>query len=576
MQQLQNVESVYALTPLQRLMLVNVVLAGGSGTHIDQVHLELEGALEPACFRDAWTTVVARHPALRTAFFWEGLSTPMQVVRQTVDLPWVEEDCRSLDDEAREAYVARRLREEAERPLELDKAPVMRLVLLRTGADRYEFIWTYAVMLLDGWSVATVMREVFRLHEANRTARPVELPPAGPFRAFTQWLATRDEAEAERFWREAFAGVAAPTPVPLSGALPAVVTEAEASVECLLDDADLDRLRAAATATRVTLSTLVQGAWALVLAGHAHLDDVVFGIGSAGRPGELENVGSIVGQFTTNVPVRVPVRAATPVAEWLREVQRAQLDAIEHEYAPLDRIEQWSGLSGQRLFESIVQIHNFPLDGTFWDERGFTVTGLHKVVRTNYPLALVAIPKPGLTLRLVHDETLLGRTGAEALLAEVRSLLLQIAVRHSESVESLRASVPLAQGVAPARRTVGAARKAPVAPVPLTPLQSRLARIWHDVLGVEVTSPDDNLFELGGRSVHAVRIHERIVAEGLGKLSVVELFQHPTVALLAAHLSPDAQGAPPTLAEAEARGRQRADAARERRDRLRNARSHGE
>src|SRR5262245_34683718 len=97
---LENVEDVYALSATQHGMLYQTLAAPGTGIYFVQYCRIIEGALDVAAFQQAWQHILERHPILRTAFIWEGLDNPVQVVRKKVDVPWHELDWRDLSPEA--------------------------------------------------------------------------------------------------------------------------------------------------------------------------------------------------------------------------------------------------------------------------------------------------------------------------------------------------------------------------------------------------------------------------------------------------------------------------------------------
>ena len=213
---MKNVEDIYTLSPLQQGMLFHTLYAPESGVYVVQQDCLLQGELNAEAFRETWRQVIARHAILRTAFVWEGLREPHQVVRRGVELPWVEHDWRGLDEAERER-LWRELRETERRTgFDLTRAPLLRLVLARTGEDRYRFLWTFHHILLDGWSGPLILGEVFTLYRALDAGRSPQLPKPRPYRDYIDWLHRQDLAEAERFWRRTLQGFTAPTPLALA------------------------------------------------------------------------------------------------------------------------------------------------------------------------------------------------------------------------------------------------------------------------------------------------------------------------------------------------------------------------
>src|SRR5690349_1732364 len=183
----KNVQDIYPLAPLQQGILFHCLYSPGSEAYFEQIWWTFEGDLDPAALAGAWRAAAQRHPILRTAFVWEGLDQPLQVVRSTVELPWEEHDWSHLDATAREAELAAFLRRDRARGFELTRAPLLRLALIRLAEGRHRFVWSYHHLLLDGWSAGIVLGEMARLYGALRRGEEPALPPCRPYRDYIAW-----------------------------------------------------------------------------------------------------------------------------------------------------------------------------------------------------------------------------------------------------------------------------------------------------------------------------------------------------------------------------------------------------
>ncbi|MCP4662962.1 MAG: amino acid adenylation domain-containing protein, partial [bacterium] len=303
----RGIEDVYPLSPTQQAMLFRTLTEPESAVYFEQSSWSLTGALEVPAFRRAWERVVERHPVLRTAFVWERLERPLQIVHRQAAIPWEVDDWRRLAAGEQETRLAALLEADRRRGFEPTQAPLMRLALLRLGDDRYRFLWSAHHLLLDGWSTPLVLDEVFTFYDAFRRGDELERRRPRPYRDYIAWLEEQDPAAAESFWRRALAGFTRPTPLVME-------RPRNASDDGAACQDELRRwLPARATAAldgfarrqRLTLNTLVQAAWALLLGRYGGEDDVVFGATVAGRPASLAGSESMVGLFINALPVRV-------------------------------------------------------------------------------------------------------------------------------------------------------------------------------------------------------------------------------------------------------------------------------
>jgi amino acid adenylation domain-containing protein len=431
---LDNVADIYPLTPVQKGMLFHTLAAPGSGMYVEQYSCTINGPLRTELFQQAWDRALARHPALRTAFLWQDLDEPLQVAREQVNLSWTTHDWRdqSRDDRAQqwETFLA----EDRTRGFDLIRAPLMRMALIQTEDASFRFVWTFHHLLLDGWSSVTVLREVWTDYAAHCSGDRPSLDPPRPFRDYVAWHRARDLDVDEAYWTDQLSGFQTPTPLhidepPRAETDPQEDQAGRAERQFALSAEVTEAARQFARRQRITLNTLVQGAWALLLSRYSGEDDVVYGTTVAGRPSELSGVESMVGAFINTVPMRMqPPPNATPT-DWLQDVQSTLLAARTHAYAPLNRIQQWSPISGgQDLFKSLFVFENHPPAKEHLAETaGIQIEEATFRGQSNYPLALLAIPGPQLRFTAVYDTTRFSEVRIEGLLGHLATLLTGLA-----------------------------------------------------------------------------------------------------------------------------------------------------
>ncbi|MGK4003929.1 amino acid adenylation domain-containing protein [Sorangium sp. So ce1036] len=441
----RDVEDVYPLSPLQQGLLFHSLWEPGSGVYVEQVTCRLEGALDVDAFRRAWEAVALHHGVLRTTFAWEGADEPLQIVRRAGSMGPVElaiEDLRGAGAEAQRARIAALVDADRARGFDLARGPLMRLWLARVGDEAHHVLWSHHHLLLDGWAASLVLQDAFAAYDALRAGRPIALPARRPYREYIAWLRGRDAGADEPFWRGALAGFRAATPLPLERA------PREASAEgagghgarmIALSGSATARLQRFAQQHRVTASTLVQAAWALLLSRAARSDDVLFGITVAGRSAPLASVDAMVGLFINTLPLRVAVPQAATVAAWLRDLLRTTTELGPHEHTPLAQARAFSAIpAGQPLFESLLVFENYPTDPR--TQEGLAELGVRDVAfadQTNYPLTLAVLPGEQLELRLSYDRRRFDDETASRLLGLVEAALRQLVSRPEARVGEL-------------------------------------------------------------------------------------------------------------------------------------------
>src|SRR5436190_10910404 len=267
----QDIEAIYPLTSTQEGMLFHSIYAAGSGVYFQQSRCTLEGLLDVPAFKHAWQQVMDRHQVLRTSFSWELKRHPLQIVRRRVELPWEQHDWRSLRTDEQSEQLQQHLKTDRKSGFVLNRAPLMRCALIQMSAERFEFIWSYHHILLDGWSVSLLLKEVFVFYEAARRSQELTLEQPRPFQDYLVWFKEQQMSEAEAFWRRSLKGFSAATPFDNGPAQPRSVSEeTESGAQQLeLSVATTTALEAFTRRSQVTLSVLVEGVWALLLSRYS-------------------------------------------------------------------------------------------------------------------------------------------------------------------------------------------------------------------------------------------------------------------------------------------------------------------
>jgi amino acid adenylation domain-containing protein len=423
-----DIEDVYELSPLQQGMLLHSWFGGDPDTYVAQRSYLIDGPVQPDRLRQAWQHTVAAHTALRTSYHWEDLDAPLQVVHRELPVPMPHYDWSALHETTQREQFACLLASDRASGFDLTRGPLTRLHLVQFGPERFGFVWTHHMLVLDGWSVPIVLADVLQRYRSLAAGRPMP-PEPPPFREYIAWLQRQNLEAAERYWADNLGTPGwSSRPGPLLRPVPddeAVLVD-ERIITMTPDETAV--VRSAAAAMRVTLNTLVQAAWAFVLQRYTGATDVLFGCTTSSRPSELPGVELMVGSFINTLPVRVQIPDDVPLAEWLPAVQASYAAARRYEYSPLSQIKRWAAVPGlQPLFHSVVVLDNYPTDVDLGELGGLAFRSASAFEKTSEPLTLMVTLDPSITLRLLfHSRRLAPEVAAE--LAELmRRCLLAVA-----------------------------------------------------------------------------------------------------------------------------------------------------
>ena len=407
----QQIEAMYYLSPLQQGLLFHRLADATADPYFYQYAYRLQGDLRLDAFEGAWRHVVERHAVLRTAFVWEGVEKPLQVVRRQTSLPIERHDWRGVPEEEQRLRFGTLLDCDRAAGLDLLRPPLMRLHVIRKAEREWLLVNSHHHILLDGWSMALVLRDVLRAYEALvRGAAPTVESPR-PYRDYISWVNRQDLVQAETFWRTMLAGFQRPTPLaleaPSQNASAETLSFAEQSLR--LSAERMEALQSLAKRVKVTVNTLLQGAWALLLHRYSGEQDILFGATVSGRPPELTGVEEMVGLFINSLPIRVSFRPDQSLGDWLRDLQERNAALRQYEWTPLSDIQRWSDVpNGTPLFGSLVVFESYPEAADGGEQPSLSVEPLAvrsgdvytlTPGRNNYPLSLMV--EPGRDLRLI-------------------------------------------------------------------------------------------------------------------------------------------------------------------------------
>ncbi|MFI6650450.1 amino acid adenylation domain-containing protein [Streptomyces sp. NPDC050529] len=426
-----RLEDVLPLTPLQAGMHFHSLYDSHAvDVYTSQFVFDLEGPVGVPALRAAIGTLLRRHANLRVGFLHEDLGEPVQAVAAEVPVPLTELDLTAADgtgttEERLTAFLAA----DRTRRFDLTTPPLMRFTLLRTAPQCHRLVMTSHHILFDGWSMPLLVRELFELYasEGDDSA----LSRVTPYRAYLHWLAQQDRTAALEAWSTALAGIEAPTL--LAGPRSAGAPDSAELPETLvldLDAATTHRLRETARAHRLTLNTLVQGAWGLVLGHLTGRPDIVFGATVSGRPPEIPGIESMVGLFINTVPVRLRTAPGETLAALLTRLQEEQGRLLGSQHLGLTEIRDVTGLD--ELFDTLTVFENYPMD----DEAlrtaqqglpGLAVTGFSGTDAAHYPLTLTIAPGDALRITFGFRAAVLDREEVARTVARMRRLLTVMA-----------------------------------------------------------------------------------------------------------------------------------------------------
>ncbi len=435
-----NASLVHPLSPLQAGMLSHHATGGATSVDLVQIVIGLPEALPPA-FESAWQWLAQRHAILRTAFRWAGPGQPpVQEVQAAPRTEISRADWCDLVPALQEQRWHQLLEHDRARGLDLAVAPLWRVHIVQLAPQAHRVLFTFHHLLLDGRSLIVLFRELFAASEALAAGRGPAVPPAVPYARYLAWFQEQDPDASAAYWEAALADFRVPTPLPgASARSSADPGSGPARRNLVLTEARTAVLQSFARQHGLTMNTLVQAAWALLLSRCSGEEQVVFGAVRACRHGSVHGAENIVGLLINTVPVRVAVPPTARVAGWLGGLRQQWVDLRAHEHVPLTALRKWCAVpAGAPFFESIVSYQEPSWDTVLrsqddgWAQRSFVVHN-----HTNQALALDAAGGAALQLALSYDAARFTAPAIDRLLGHLTTLLDGLAAHPDRTLAEL-------------------------------------------------------------------------------------------------------------------------------------------
>lgn len=402
-----QMEDIYPLSSMQEGMLFHSVLGSDHSAYLEQKVLSLQGNVKPDAVEKSMNELLKRYDLFRAVFHYQGLERPVQIILNDRLVKFTFKDIRKECSEGTETEVVEWYRsQDASEPFDLQKDVLMRIMLLQTGEERFVLIWSHHHILMDGWCTSIIWNDFKLLYINNINDEKVALTPAKRYSDYLQWMEIRDQQPSVEYWENYLNGYTIPAKIPEKNAYSSQEEMSGLSSEEFTIEAEVfQKLKNISKSNQITLNTIIQTAWGMVLSRYNNTNDVIFGSVLSGRSSEVDGIEHMVGLFINTVPVRLKYESEEPLLEILKRAQEDALKINEHQYFSLSDIQGLSEL-GNRLFDHIMIFENYPISDKLVipedkETVGFTVEDIQVYEKTNYDLVILVIP--GDNIRIQAD-----------------------------------------------------------------------------------------------------------------------------------------------------------------------------
>ncbi|RPK22202.1 non-ribosomal peptide synthase/polyketide synthase [Paenibacillus xylanexedens] len=533
---LGELENVYTLTPLQKGMLFHSLLDADSEAYFEQVTFDLYGSLNVEAFTRGLDTLVQRNEALRTNFITGWRDEPIQVVFRERNCEVYFEDIRSVRDEHPEKTIADFVSADKANKFDLAQDSLMRVTVLHTGDESYHVIWSHHHILMDGWCMSFMIKEVFDTYFAFQEKREPELPPVTSYSRYIEWLEAQDAAKASGYWSEYLAGYDQQTKLPQERTQLKQHAFEMAEIDVELSKGLTGQIERVARQQQVTLNTFMQTVWGLVLQIYNNSEDVVFGSVVSGRPAEIPGIESMIGLFINTIPVHIQGKAEETVADILRKTQDQALASGAYETFPLFEIQS---LSEQKrdLINHIMVFENYPMEEQIEQvvsggQEALKIANIQSPEQTNYELDITVIPEEHILLRFTYNAQTFREHDIRQIHGHFARALEQVAANPNVRVNELELLTAVEK-----EEIIGAFNPGQPEVAPVAAFHRLFEEQAEYTPEAEAVVYENDRLTYAELNVRANRLSATLRASGIGREEIVGILAERSVDLLVAVLA---------------------------------------
>ncbi|MCC9024179.1 non-ribosomal peptide synthetase [Bacillus nakamurai] len=439
-QHLGEIENIYPLTPMQKGMLFHSLIDSASGAYFEQAAFDLKGLLDIEAFKMSLAQLAEKYDILRTHFYTEWKEQPLQIVFRSKGIETAVEDIRSMNSHQRSEFIADFAKRDKARGFNLTRDALMRVSILRTDEDQARLIWSFHHILMDGWCLPLITKEVFETYYAILERRQPKRGAVTPYSRYIEWLDKQDHKQAAAYWRNYLEGYEGQTVLLQEQSSNQAKGYEKGEHAFRLGKQLTDEIKRAASQHHVTVNTWIQTAWGLLLQRYNGSQDVVFGTVVSGRPAEIPGIETMVGLFINTIPVRIYTQPEKTVEQALKTNQERALASQAYDTFPLYEIQAQTEQK-QQLVSHIMVFENYPVEKQMehmkQDHTSLDITDFHMDEHTHYDFNFIVIPAEEIEIHFVYNGYVYDQASVERMQAHFMQIIKKMAEDTAIRVKEL-------------------------------------------------------------------------------------------------------------------------------------------
>ncbi len=424
-----DIKDIYSLSPMQQGMLFHYIMDSASSAYFEQARLSIKGHIDISLFEKSFNYIIEKHEPLRTIFLYEKVNEPLQAVLKKRTGVIFYNDLSNLDKEEAQSYIEDFAKKDRVKGFDLSEDILMRIAVIKTGAEEYEVIWCFHHIIMDGWCLGIIMEDFFKAYSMFEKDMEISAINNYPYSDYIKWLQEQNKEEAQNYWKNYLQDYEQQTSVPKLYKKTNENKYLHCDTQFELNEATAERLIKLARENQISLNIIFQTVWGILLQKYNNTKDIVFGAVVSGRPPEIDGIERMVGLFINTIPVRIKKNDISFI-ELSKETQENASKSMAHDYMLLTDIQSNTILKNS-LFDHIMVFENYPMDKQVsgmgsGQKLGFAIQGFEMFEQTNYDFNIIIIPGERITVKLQYNENIYNRKQVEQIAKHFKMVIDQI------------------------------------------------------------------------------------------------------------------------------------------------------
>ncbi|URZ03767.1 non-ribosomal peptide synthetase [Clostridium felsineum] len=405
----KGIEKIHSLTPMQERTAYVMSINKGSHVFFEQSVLMLEGDLNVEILNKALNKVIEKYEILRTAFLYGDISKQVILRKRPTSIFY--KDISNFDEKSKEQYIKDFVDNDMDNGFDLANECLIRIAVVKTYKNKYKIVYSFHHIILDGWSNRIITKEIVDTYKTLLEGKQVIFDKVEPYSNYLQWLDKQDESEAIEYWRSYLNGYNQKIEIPKSIKKKSGFENKEELI--VLDKDFTKKLKNISEINNITLSSLIQTAWGVVLQKYNNTNDVVFGSMVSGRTSEINGIENMVGLFINVIAVRVKGEDNAQFIELAKTVNRDFIKANGYNYLTFEKVQKLVRVK-DNLISTILIYENYPdasnsLGFDVDDKSEVKIAEISSFEQTVQDFAIMVVPDNNLNIIIKYNANVYSR-----------------------------------------------------------------------------------------------------------------------------------------------------------------------